>query len=113
MPRPKSITYEKRAQVFLAYRQSGRKVNPVANRYGIARSTVSVIVREFEDMGFSEEPRAKVSADLLNEMQQQHIVSLLELPRLGVGRLNRGPGNDNEAERQRALASGGSLDPLG
>ncbi len=82
-------------------------MNPVANRYGIARSTVSVIVGEFVDMGFSEEPRVKVSTDLLKDMQQQHIVSLLELPRLGVGRLKLGPANDNEARRQEAIA-----DPL-
>ncbi len=107
MPRPKSITYEKRVQVFLAYRKSGRKVNPVANRYGIARSTVSVILKEFLEMGFSEQPRARVSTELLNEMQQQHIVGLVELPRMGVGRLNLGPGNDNEAGRQEAIA-----DPL-
>ena len=107
MPRPKSITWEKRVQVFLAYRQSGGKVNPVANRYGIARSTVSVIVHEFLDMGFSEEPRAKVSVDLLQEMQQQHILSLVELPRLGVSRLELGPADDNEAGRQKAIA-----DPL-
>ena len=107
MPRPKSIPWEKRVQVFLAYRQIGGKVNPVANRYGIARSTVSVIVGEFVDMGFSEEPRVKVSTDLLKDMQQQHIVSLVELPRLGVGRLKLGPTNDNEARRQEAIA-----DPL-
>ncbi len=58
-------------------------------------------------MGFSEEPRAKVSTDLLNEMQHQHIVSLVELPRLGVGRLNLGPGNNDEVRRQEAIA-----DPL-
>ena len=107
MPRPKSITYEKRVQIFLAYRQSGGKVNPVANRYGIARSTVSVILKEFLEMGFSEQPRARVSTDLLNEMQQQHIVGFVELTRMGVGRLNLGPGNDNEAGRQEAIA-----DPL-
>ncbi len=107
MPRPKSIPWERRVQVFLAYRQSGGKVNPVANRYGIARSTVSIIVREFQKLGFADEPRARVSAELLNEMQQQHIASLLELPRMGVSRLNLGPGNDNEAGRQEAIA-----DPL-
>ncbi len=107
MPRPKSITYEKRVQVFLAYRQNGKKVNPAANRHGIARSTVSVIVREFQKLGFADEPRARVSAELLSEMQQRHIASLLELPRMGVGRLNLGHGNDNEAGRQEALA-----DPL-
>ena len=107
MPRPKSITYEKRVQVFLSYRKSGKKVNPVANRYGIARSTVSVILKEFQKLGFADEPRARVSAELLNEMQQQHIVGLLKLPRMGVSRLNLGPGNDNEAGRQEAIA-----DPL-
>ena len=107
MPRPKSIPWERRVQVFLAYRQSGGKVNPVANRYGIARSTVSIIVREFQKLGFADEPRARVSAELLNEMQQQHIVGLVELPRMGVSRLNLGPGNDNEAGRQEAIA-----DPL-
>jgi len=107
MPRPKTITGDKRVQVFLAYRQSGGKVNPVAIRYGIARSTVSVIVREFVDMGFSERPRAKVSEDLLKEMQDQHLSSIVKLSRVGVGHLDLGPGNDNEAWRQEAIA-----DPL-
>ncbi len=107
MPRPKSIPWEKRVQVFLAYRKTGRKVNPVANRYRIARSTVSVIVKEFVDMGFSEAPRVKVSEDLLQEMQQQHLVSLVELPRFGVGRLKLGPATDNLKKRQEAIS-----DPL-
>jgi hypothetical protein len=47
MPWPKTIKWEKRLSVFLAYRRNGGKVNPVANRYGIARSTVNVIVKEF------------------------------------------------------------------
>lgn len=107
MPRPKSITWEKRVQVYLAYRQIGGKVNPVAKRYGIARSTVNVIVGEFVKMGFSEKPRAKVSADLLSEMQKQHVANLLGLPLMGVGQLNLGPGTGNDAERQKAMA-----DPL-
>lgn len=76
MPRPKSITWEKRVAVFLDYRRSGGKVNPVANRYNIARSTVRVIVNEFTDMGFSQRPRAKVSEDLLRDMQNQHLDGL-------------------------------------
>ena len=66
--------------VFLAYRQSRGKVNPVANRYGIARATVRFIVKEFEELGFSSQPRAKVSPGLLNEMQVQHLATLIELP---------------------------------
>ncbi len=58
-------------------------------------------------MGFSEVPRARVSEDLLNQMQEHHLVSLFELPGMGVGRLNLGPGNENEAGRQEAIA-----DPL-
>jgi hypothetical protein len=65
MPRPKTIKWKKRVGVFLAYRRNGGKVNPVANRYGIARSTVNVIVNEFVDMGFADRPRAKVSPVLL------------------------------------------------
>jgi len=107
MPRPKTITWDKRVAVFLDYRRSGKKVNPVANRYGIARSTVRVIVREFQAMGFSEVPRAKVSKAMLKEMQEQHIASLMQLARKGVGRLNLGPGTGNEASRQEAIA-----DPL-
>ena len=107
MPRPKSIPWEKRVQVFLAYRQTRGKVNPVANRYGVARSTVSVIVKEFVDMGFSEAPRVKVSEDLFQEMQQQHLISLVDLPRFGVGRLKLGPTTDSLKNRQDPLA-----DPL-
>jgi hypothetical protein len=73
MPRPKAIPWDKRVSVFLAYRREGRKVYPVANRYGIARSTVSVIVKEFEDMGFEDGPRARLSVDLLLELQESHL----------------------------------------
>ena len=107
MPRPKTITWDKRVAVFLDYRRSGKKVNPVANRYGIARSTVTVIVKEFLAMGFSEVPRAKVSKDLLEEMQEQHIAGLVGLDRKGVGRMYLGPGTGNEVGRQEAMA-----DPL-
>ena len=58
-------------------------------------------------MGFSEAPRVKVSEDLLQEMQQQHLVSLVELPRFGVGRLKLGPATDNLKKRQEAIS-----DPL-
>ena len=63
--------------VFLTYRQKGGKVNPVALRYGIARSTVNVIVREFVELGFADRPRASVSIEFLQQMQEQHIQRVL------------------------------------
>jgi DNA-binding Lrp family transcriptional regulator len=77
MPRPKTIAWETRVAVFLTYRRIGGKVNPVANRYGIARSTVNVIVKEFVDMGFANRPRATLSPEYLKEMQEQHIQRVL------------------------------------
>ena len=110
MPRPKSITREKRVSVFLEYRRTGGKVNPVANRFGIARSTVRVIVNEFIEMGFSQSPRAKVSLDLLKQLQEQHVEELAkglsvgsDVPGVGVGYLNLGPGTDAEEGRQKAF----------
>ena len=73
MPRPKSILWEKRADIFLRYRLESRKVYPVAKLYGVARSTVAAIVDEFRAEGFSDTPRARVSKELLAEMQEQHI----------------------------------------
>jgi transposase len=105
MPRPKTIEWEKRVSVFLAYRRNGGKVNPVANHYGIARSTVNVIVKEFEDMGFAGRPRAKVSPALLTQMQEQHLRQVMG--HKGVGHLSLGPGTDDETGRQVAAA-----DPL-
>ncbi len=77
MARPKSIEWETRVAVFLTYRQNGGKVNPVALRYHIARSTVNVIVKEFEELGFTDRPRASVSTEYLQQMQQQHIQRVL------------------------------------
>jgi hypothetical protein len=102
VPRPKSIAWEKRLAVFLDYRRSRQKVNPVANRHVIARSTARAIVKEFVDMGFSERPRAKVSEALLKEMQEQHLGSLGKFTCGEVGSLNLGPGTENEVGRQEA-----------
>jgi hypothetical protein len=110
MPRPKSITWETRVAVFLSYRQNGGKVNPVANRFGIARSTVNVIVKEFVDLGFTDRPRASVSTQFLQQMQEQHIQRVLypsgepQGPDAGPGHLvaaalnhlNVNPANDEE-----------------
>ena len=73
MPRPKTILWEKRVGIFLRYRLEGQKVYPVAKLYGVARSTVAAIVAEFRAEGFSDRPRARVSKELLAEMQEQHI----------------------------------------
>ena len=78
MPRPKTIPWKKRVYIFLASRQFGRKVNPVANRYAVARSTVRVIVEAFVDMNFSDQPRAKVSEAMLRKMQEQHQARFVE-----------------------------------
>jgi len=43
----------------------------------------------------------------LKEIQDQHLTSIVKLSRMGVGHLDLGPGNDNEARRQEAIA-----DPL-
>ena len=103
MPRPKAILWKKRVEVFLEYRVGGGKVNPVANRHHIARSTVRVIVKEFEDFGFSSQPRAKVSVNLLMGMQEEHVANILKLSGLGVGMLNIGTDTDDEEQRQTAL----------
>lgn len=96
MARPKSIMWEKRLRIFLSYRSRGGKVNPVANEFGISRSTVRAIVQEFLNMGFSEHPRAAVSPALLIEMQEQHLANLVKLPGLGASHLNLESGTDND-----------------
>ena len=117
MARPKTIPWEKRVSVFLTYRRNGGKVYPVANRYGIARSTVNVIVKEFVDMGFSDGPRANVSPEYLKEMQEQHLQDVLRpsggpsgpdrLTAMAVGNLDVSPATNEEEALKLAEA-----DPL-
>ena len=119
MPRPKSIPWEKRVDIFLRYRLERRKIYPVANLYGVARSTVAAIVDEFRAEGFSDTPRARVSRELLEEMQEQHIRQVMryfggpaapgeEAPAssgfilLGIRPLDDQP-RDNEEEAQVAM----------
>ena len=104
MPRPKAILWANRVKVFLDYRLGGGKVNPVANSQQIARSTVRSIVKEFVDLGFSSQPRARVSAGLLMEMQERHLASIEDSLETGRGRLNIGTATDNESERQVAFS---------
>lgn len=121
MARPKSIDWEKRVAVFLAWRRNGRKVNPLSKSYGIARSTVNVIVQEFEGMGFTDRPRARVSTEFLQQMQEQHIQRVLypsgeppgpdagpgHLVATALKQLNLTPANDEEGALKLAEA-----DPL-
>ncbi len=101
--RPKSIPREKRVRVFLDYRRLG-KAKPTASLHAVARSTVTAIVQEFLEEGFSTKPRAKLSPALLQDLQAQHLEGMWPI---SVGTLDLGPGTDDEAGRQAAEA-----DPL-
>lgn len=110
MPRPKSILWNTRVAVFLAYRKLGRKVNPVANQFKIARSTVSAIKKEFEDLGFADGPRAKAPQEWLTQMQEAHlrdVVGRVASGNLGqfvsLGEMDIGPGTGAQGARD-ALA---------
>lgn len=76
MPRTTSITSEDRTQAFLAWRRGGRKVYPIAKQFQIARSTLSGIVQEFLDQGFSDRPRANVSQETLLALQTAHLEAI-------------------------------------
>ncbi|HEU0022826.1 MAG TPA: hypothetical protein VFR55_14315 [Dehalococcoidia bacterium] len=103
MARPKTIPWQKRVLVFLAHRQNGGKVYPIARKYRVARSTVNVIVNEFEEFGFSDGPRARLSTDLLRQMQEQHLSRMVSHP--AVGSWTLGPGTENETGRQDAFSN--------
>ncbi|MDP2948105.1 MAG: hypothetical protein Q8P22_01030 [Chloroflexota bacterium] len=77
MSRPRSITYERRVSIFLDYRRQ-RKIYPIAKRYGIARSTVKVIVGEFKEMGFATAPRPSLPPAILAQAQTHHLGEVLE-----------------------------------
>ena len=77
MPRTRTIPWEVRLSIFLDFRQL-KKVYPTAKRHGIARSTVSAIVEEFREMGFSLAPRPELSAKVLTLAQEHHISAVME-----------------------------------
>jgi transposase-like protein len=79
MARPRTIPWEKRVSIFLAYRRTGAQVNQVAKNHGVAKSTVTSLANEFKGMGFSDRPRAKVSSAILHKMQEQHIQRVLPM----------------------------------
>ena len=78
MPRPRSIEWSTRVAIFVSYRRVGRKAYPVAQHFGIARSTTALIIKEFEEAGFSKGPRAELSEPLLARAQELHITELTE-----------------------------------
>ena len=78
MPRPRSISYKKRVEIFLDYRRSRRKVYPVSKTHDVARSTVTLIVNEFREAGFSDQPRLSLSSELLEQAQIRHQCEVVE-----------------------------------
>lgn len=76
MPFPRQYAPEKRITIFLDFRLR-QKVYPVAKKHNVARSTVSGIIDEFVNSGFSATPRLDVSAQLLSRMQEMHILEMV------------------------------------
>ena len=72
MPRRIKLTWNERRTVFRTFRDLG-KVYPTAKKLDIARSTVSVVVREFEEAGFTRKPRPYLSPGTLSQLQQSHL----------------------------------------
>lgn len=83
MPRKRKIDWITRVQVFLCYRHLRNKIYPTAKRFGFARSTVSMIIQEFKDAGFSMTPRSNLSPKLLVQAQDLHIKEVLAERRKG------------------------------
>lgn len=76
MTPPRTVLDPARIDIFLEYRRESRKVYPVANHYKVARSTVSLIVKEFLKAGFSDRPRLDLPLRLLKEAQGSHQLEL-------------------------------------
>ena len=67
------IPWVTRVAVFRSYRANDGNVYRVAKLFKIARLTVSNIVRDFADMGFSSERRVNLSEPLLLKAQEAHL----------------------------------------
>jgi len=76
MPGKSRIQWHQRIQVFLDYRHL-HKVYPVARSHGIARSTVDAIVVEFMEAWFSRQPRLSISPDTLEQIQDHHVLQVI------------------------------------
>ena len=77
MARTRTILFGQRMEIFLDYRRARRKVYPVAIKHNVARSTVSLIVNEFREAGFSEKPRLDLPANLLEEAEKIHQIEVM------------------------------------
>lgn len=76
MPRPRTISWDKRVSIFLDYRRRG-KVFPTAKLHGVARSTVAAIIKEFKAADFSDGPRLNLSRSLLVQAQDHHLREIM------------------------------------
>ena len=118
MSRRRNIPWETRISIFLDYRQL-RKVYPTAKRHGIARSTVSAIVNEFKEIGFSEAPRPDLSPPILTLAQEHHLRAVMdllqqaqELKLAGPGDWLRGGLSAEDALTDQAPLKASQIDPL-
>ena len=80
MPRKRTIPWETQLLIFLDYRRL-KKVYPTAKLHGIARSTVSGIVDEFKESGFSSTPRPDLSPAILSLAQEHHLNEVMDMLR--------------------------------
>ena len=118
MPRTRKVPWGKRISIFLDFRQS-KKVYPTAKRHGIARSTVSAIIDEFREMGFSDAPRPDLSKKILTLAQKHHLRDVTESLQqaqlvilLSPGEGLRGGLSPEDALSEEAIFLAGQIDPL-
>lgn len=76
MGRKPTYEWQTRVEIFLAYRRLGGKVLPVSEKFNVARSTVTLIVHEFAQLGFSMKPRVELSNEFLEEAQKRHLAQV-------------------------------------
>ena len=80
MPRTRRpLEWSNRVGLFLAYRTAKRKVYPVAQHFGVARSTVRSVVNEFIAAGFSDGPRVNLGRGFLARAQALHLDEVIAL----------------------------------
>ena len=72
MPRRIALSWPDKVEVYRSFRKLG-KGYPVALDRGVARSTVRSILGEFEDAGFSMQPRLRLSQETMALLQARHL----------------------------------------
>ena len=77
MPRTREITWQTRIRAFRLYRLNKGKVYPVAKELRMARSTITHVINDFLDSGFSKAPRANLSVHLLARAQELHMEEVI------------------------------------